>query len=436
MNSYNIEDLTCKFKQNTSSVIIFGCGIEGKLVLHALQLHDIKVSYFIDSGKKLQGKYYLGIKTISPEELAKLLPDAHIFIAHKYVMVAIELLNKLKFKNIYNNMELFKSIDISKKIHSDELNLYFEPVKLERTIRLYNFNNIRELKKTELNGSVKSNNTLVVNNIDIVITERCSMKCRDCANLMQFYQKPKNNDMNLLIKSMDRLMDCVDHVYEFRVIGGDPFMNKEMYKIINKMVKYKNLESIVIYTNAKIIPQGENLACLKNGKVRLQITDYGSSAAADTWGYLREKHDEIVKLLTLNHVKFVSERVTVWKDTGKLEFIKETSKQIQEKFDNCCANDLFSLLDGILYKCPLSAHGTNLKAIPFDCNYDGVDLIDETISLKNLKEKLIDFYYNNKYVTACSYCKGRGYGKEKIGTAAPINAAIQTKKALPLFVQF
>ena len=49
---------------------------------------------------------------------------------------------------------------------------------------------------------------------------------------------------------------------------------------------------------------------------------------------------------------------------------------------------------------------------------------------------LLSFYYNNKYVTACSYCKGRGYGKEKIGTAAPIKAAIQTKKALPLFAQF
>ena len=149
MNSYNAEDLTRKFKQNISSMVIYGCGIEGKLVLHALQLHDIKVSYFIDTGKEFQGKYHLGIKTVSPEELAKLLPDAHIFIAHKYVKMAIELLNKLKFKNIYNNVELLKSIDISKKIHSDELNLYIEPEKLERTIKQFNFNNIRELKKIE-----------------------------------------------------------------------------------------------------------------------------------------------------------------------------------------------------------------------------------------------------------------------------------------------
>ena len=76
-----------------------------------------------------------------------------------------------------------------------------------------------------------------MNHIDVVITEQCSMKCRDCANLMQFYSRPKNSDTNLLFKSMDRLMECVDHLNEFRVIGGDPFMNKEIYKINSKYIK-------------------------------------------------------------------------------------------------------------------------------------------------------------------------------------------------------
>ena len=107
MNSYKAEDLVQKFKQNASSVVIFGCGFMGKLALHVLQLHNVKVNYFIDSNKKLQDKYHLGIKTISPEELAQSTPDAHIFIAHQWLNVAIELLNKLNFKNIYNIIGLF-----------------------------------------------------------------------------------------------------------------------------------------------------------------------------------------------------------------------------------------------------------------------------------------------------------------------------------------
>mgnify|MGYP001027546790 CR=1 FL=1 len=431
--SYNTKDLAQKFKKDNSSVVIFGCGLKGKLLLHAMSLHNIEVKYFIDSNEKLFGKYYLGIKTISAEELAKLSPHAHIFIAHKYIKIAIELLNKLKFKNIYNDVKLLKSINISKEINSKKIGLYMEPLKLERTIETVKFNYLKVLADLKIssksNRSKKSVDNLFVKHIDLVITERCSMKCRDCSNLMQFYDKPKNSDTNLLFKSMDRLMECVDHLYEFRVIGGDPFMNKEIYKIINKVVKYKNVDSIVIYTNARIVPKGENLNCLKNKKVRLRITNYSDSQAVLIHPSLVAQHDEIVKVLSSNNIKFVSEKVIKWDDIGTLKFIKETPTQLRNKFVDCCINDVLSLLDGVLYKCPVSAHGTNLKAFSFDPNYDGVDLIDEKISLKNLKKKLIDFYHNNKYVTACSYCIGRSYGEGEVG------AAIQTKKALPLFSQ-
>ena len=33
--------------------------------------------------------------------------------------------------------------------------------------------------------------------------------------------------------------------------------------------------STMFYTNAKIVPKGENLECLKDKKVRLEITNYG-----------------------------------------------------------------------------------------------------------------------------------------------------------------
>jgi len=41
-------------------------------------------------------------------------------------------------------------------------------------------------------------------------------------------------------------------------------MNKELYKIINKLVIYEKCKKIVVYTNAKIVPKNENLECLKN----------------------------------------------------------------------------------------------------------------------------------------------------------------------------
>ena len=72
---------------------------------------------------------------------------------------------------------------------------------------------------------------------------------------MQYYLTPKNSDIDLLFKSIDRLMDSVDSLYEFRVVGGEPFINKQIGKVINKLLQYETIKEIVIYTNATIIPK-------------------------------------------------------------------------------------------------------------------------------------------------------------------------------------
>ena len=80
---------------------------------------------------------------------------------------------------------------------------------------------------------------------------------------MQFYEKPVNEDLDLLFKSLDRFVECIDEIDEFRVLGGDPFMNKDMYKVVNKLVSYEKAGRVIVYTNGKIIPKGPNLECLK-----------------------------------------------------------------------------------------------------------------------------------------------------------------------------
>ena len=72
---------------------------------------------------------------------------------------------------------------------------------------------------------------------------------------MQYYERPQNSEINVLLKSIERFMECIDNLDEFRVLGGDPFMNKELYKIINKLVTYEKCKKIVVYTNAKIVPK-------------------------------------------------------------------------------------------------------------------------------------------------------------------------------------
>jgi len=407
MTKYNIHDLSNTLKKSNEKVVLFGAGVIGEISFYAMRQIGIDVDFFCDSSETKQGKSYFDIKTISPEELAKFKTKTNIFITNNYVSTISSQLKKKNFSNIYDCVGLLEKTNFN-----SNSNLSVAPLKIERLIAFY--------KNMCMKDEYTSNGTLNIKSLDIQITERCSLRCKDCSNLMQYYTKPVNNELNLMLKSIERFMSCVDKVYEFRVLGGDPFVNKELYKVINNLVKYEKVKKIAIYTNAKIIPKGENLTCLQNKKVILDVTNYGKVSS---------KHDEIIKVLEDNNIAYTSARVTTWQDCGRiLPFQKRTKEEVSRVFNNCCNSDLLSLLHGKLYRCPFSANATNLKAIPYDSS-DIVDLSDDKISLEDLKLKIKQLTYDKKSLTACNFCNGRDY------KTPALDAAIQAIKPLSYSIE-
>ena len=74
----------------------------------------------------------------------------------------------------------------------------------------------------------RKNNLLHVKHLDLVLTEKCSLKFKDCSNLMQYYAKPIDEDYVNLIKGLDKFMNSVDFVNEIRFIGGEPLLYKKI----------------------------------------------------------------------------------------------------------------------------------------------------------------------------------------------------------------
>ena len=184
-------------------------------------------------------------------------------------------------------------------------------------------------------------------------------------------------------------MACVDGVDEFRVLGGDPFMNKELHKIVNKLVTYDKCKKVVVYTNAKFVPKGENLSCLKNKKVVLDITDYGASSSASS---------KFIEVAKKENIAFTTFRCNTWQDCGRIiPFSNKSEKQLEHQFTNCCNSDLISLLHGKLYRCPFSANGVNLNAIPQN-KTDEVDLIND--QSQQVFRTCIDKYTHNVHFLA------------------------------------
>ena len=88
---------------------------------------------------------------------------------------------------------MFEKADIGKlynKIGNEGGNGYLEPLKLKREMDFYS-----EMSRKD---DYITGNKLIVKSIDVQITEKCSLKCKDCCNLMQYYERPQDSNLEIL----------------------------------------------------------------------------------------------------------------------------------------------------------------------------------------------------------------------------------------------
>jgi MoaA/NifB/PqqE/SkfB family radical SAM enzyme len=218
--------------------------------------------------------------------------------------------------------------------------------------------------------------------------------------------------------SIDIVQKCVDLFYEVRILGGEPFLHKQIYQIINQIVKYDNIEKIAIFTNATIIPKNENLSCLKNKKVFLDITNYNG---CDGDKQLSGNHDKLISILDEEKINYITHPPQVWTDSAKIEFRDLNKDDLKDMFSKCCVNDILTILNGNLYRCPFSANAINLNAIP---KKDFIYLLDKNKSISEYKKELKNFYYKKSFIDACNFCQGRDY------RTAIVEPAVQTRAPL------
>ncbi|OIQ03337.1 MAG: hypothetical protein COS82_06765 [Zetaproteobacteria bacterium CG06_land_8_20_14_3_00_59_53] len=385
--------------KNSKNIVVFGTGNYGALAHHALKELGINIDCFCDNNEDNWGTDFIGHKVISPDELINAYPEAVVLIASlrfKYMAQQLESATKIM---VLNCDFLFGQLDLTNIVASTSLS------RLRWMLNLYMF-------------AVSSNNdteSIKVKSLDIVVTEKCTLKCQDCSNLMQYYEKPIDNELDLMLASLQKFMTNVDELHEARVIGGEPFMYKRLPQLMNQLLSYGNCKNITIFTNGTIVPKGEMLESIKNDKVSLIISDYGS---------LSKNTAKLKAVLDENGISYIAYEVDFWQDCAKVYYRERTHEELKKVFGDCCVNDALTLLHGQLYACPFSAHVTNLKAIPPEAYDDEVVLVD--LSDDELKMKIRAMHSADRYLNACTYCAGRDY------SVGRIEAALQTKAPLPL----
>lgn len=235
--------------------------------------------------------------------------------------------------------------------------------------------------------------------LDVVITECCSLKCRNCANLMQYYHHPENLDIEETISSLGKLLKSF-RIKEINILGGEPFVcQKNIIRLLDYLRSEANgrIDEIVIISNGTIIPSAECLNAMKaTPKLKVLFSNYGE---------LSSKMNELIELFNSEGIKFDVVDVEFWWDFGDVIKHEEKEKKTQHRFDACSSRRVCnSLYRGKLYYCPRQAHSIQLGIIPEDSS-ECVDLsrkeFDDPAVLHDAVYAFID---RKKRISTCSYC--------------------------------
>lgn len=392
-----VETIQAELANNHLPVIIFGASMAGEVIFYHCKELGIKVSAFCDNNINKTGRDYCGIPVIHTKALVADYAEANLVIAVADIEDIITQVEGLGYSHWYPGNVFLKSINTFQNAYSGSAEYVDYVVKT----------------CIHCQDSYIQPDRLFLRSVDVIITERCSLKCVNCSNLMQYYERPQNCETTQLLDSISNLCNVVDEINEFRVIGGEPFMNKDVHIITEALVKESKVLNVVIYTNGTILPKPEQIQGMNDAKVLVLITDYGE---------LSRNLDPLVENLSAAGIRYYVGKAGGWTDCSTIAKHNRHVDELKTLFTECCAKNTFTFSDDKFFRCPFSANIERLGHIPVNSE----DRFDLALAMKSgwdesfIKRQLRAFINKMEYMSVCDYCNGRSFDAPEIEPAKQI----------------
>lgn len=384
--------------QPNGKFLIYGFGVAGKWLADNCRG---RVRAFIDSDEKKHKFKYCGIQVVGKEEGKKLASPGDIII-----------ITVMDVQDVY-----FDTLDVFDNNEVVCLGDYLQstPSLINNTGETDEFieYSLNAIEVCHKNFRAKNRNFL--HSLDVVITEKCSLNCKDCSNLMQYYEDPRNLLTSDIISDFNSIASTIDHIYEVRLIGGEPFMHKEIYEHIEYFLSHPKIGKLVIYTNATIPLNEARLSRLREKKLIFSITDYG---------HLSRNTERVTQVLDKLRIAYRALPPSNWTDSGFMRDFKRSKDQMRDLFRKCCAKNLFTLMYGRLYRCPFAGNAERLGGIPKE--------IGNSVSVSSDASVLQQFVNDIDHIPACNYCNGRSHDAPEITPAIQAPRGLAYQKYIPL----
>ena len=186
--------------------------------------------------------------------------------------------------------------------------------------------------------------------MDFNITTRCTLKCRDCGSLMPLYTKAQHYDETIdsFKARLDALLNNVCHIYQFKIIGGEPLLNADFAEMVDYACSKKQILLIEIVTNGTIIPNQIMLDSLVRNRHRIAVFVSNYSLHNTT------KYSEVLEILEKHKIPYSTTRNAkdfLWVERGDIFARNRGIDGIKRTFWRCWQKDCVSLFEGRFLVC-------------------------------------------------------------------------------------
>ena len=183
--------------KNIRTIIPFGLGRIGKRVLPKLK-ETFHIPFIIDNG--VEERAYDGISIYRLGDALPLIKDNKIVVMTK--------------ENIYEV--------ISKELKQRGYVEYRDYCILERFMAEWHFKYERKCYLSKINS---------------VITSKCSFNCNHCAMFIPYCEKREDCSLTSIKENLKSLFSVVDYIFEYTLLGGEPFLHKELKQILEMCIR-------------------------------------------------------------------------------------------------------------------------------------------------------------------------------------------------------
>lgn len=352
--------------KNFKNIYIYGASDIGKNILKLVTFLEVEIS-FIDKDLEKQQKGVEGYQVYSPEEFKEKC------VEHDDGFIVVFTVNRSNYLNLAK--------EFIRKGYRENVDFFFYDV----------------FEKFYLNIlSVYKFNKIFVEQLSLMVTTYCTLKCKDCIISMPYQKEKRHVPLSELKKDVELFFSKVDFVRYFGPGGGEIFLYPNLDQFLEYVLSRfsKQIGEVLLISNATVLPNEKVLRVIKKYNLAIRISNY-----ENVRGWL-EKRKKFVSLCEDNGVAFREQKEEYWLDMG-WNSEKKNAKLTYQLFEQCempCRE--FS--NGIEYYCLHGHFAEMAKGIHED---QGLDFTKEETDKKMILEYNMG-YLKKGFLNSCIRCNG------------------------------